>query len=79
MGCRKDEPEEGLVGLTEMRVAKEDDLDLSRLGGDWGMQGRTVLNLGLMDPAEEAQEAPDDLEEDRDPCEEGENLSCVGA
>ena len=49
-----------------IKVAIEEDFDLS-LGGDWGMQGKTLLNLGLIEPAELAQEAPEDLEEDRDP------------
>ena len=54
------------VPLLLISVAKEEDLDRS-LGGDWGMQGRIWENLGLIDPAELAQEAPEDFEEDREP------------
>lgn len=59
-----------LLGDTLISVARLDDLERSGLGGDWGMQGRR-LYLGLMEPADEAQEAPpDDREEDSEPWEE---------
>ncbi len=41
------------------------------------MQGSTELNLGLTDPAEDAQE--EELQEDKDPWDDVEYLSCVGA
>ncbi len=63
------------VGETLMRVASEEDLERSFRGGDCGIQGRTTLNLGLTDPAEDAHELE---QEERDPCEE-ENRSWVGA
>ena len=62
------------VGDTLVRVASEEDLDLSLRGGDWGMQGSTTLNLGLTEPAEEAHE---EEQEEREPWEE--KRSCVGA
>ena len=47
-------------------VAIEFDLDLKR--GDWGMQGRMLLNFGLMDPADDdAHDAPEDLDDDNEP------------
>lgn len=46
------------------------DEDFERILGDCGIQGNTLLYLGLNEPGEEAQEAPEDFDEAKEHCED---------